>query len=198
MNRCWRVSHPPSCPSGVLHPQGRTASRWRFLQRTRLARQPHRGAEVSTRTPAGRPLRASRERPCRRATFRRRQELAVWRPTGVRRTRAPGSSLGARQALRSPWVAVDLAGDTVAQARLLRRAHEVVLSGCGTPLVLRELIVRSWERSASAGVDPDCPAPMLLDAEKAAARFAEHPLSALGPMVRGLLDSVSVEARHLV
>ena len=100
--------------------------------------------------------------------------------------------------MRSPWVAVDLAGDTVAQARLLRRAHEVVLSGCGTPLVLRDVIVRSWERSVTAGVDPDCPAPMLLDAEKAAARFAEHPLSAVRPIVREFLDSVSVEARHLV
>ena len=100
--------------------------------------------------------------------------------------------------MRSPWVAVDLAADTVAQARLLRRAHEVVLSGCGTPPILRDLIVRSWERCIRAGVDPDRPAPVLLDAAGAAARFAEHPLSAVTPLVRGLLDSVSVEARHLV
>jgi GAF domain len=100
--------------------------------------------------------------------------------------------------LQSPWVAVDLAADTVAQARLLRRAHEVVLSGCGTPPVLRDVIVRSWERCTSAGVDPDRPAPMLLDAEQAAARFAGHPLSAVTPIVRGLLEPVSAEARHLV
>ncbi|MGH2968954.1 MAG: GAF domain-containing protein, partial [Solirubrobacteraceae bacterium] len=86
----------------------------------------------------------------------------------------------------------------MAQARLLRRAHDVVRSGCGTPPVLRDVIVRSWERCASAGVDPDRPAPMLLEPEKAAARFAQHPLSAVRPMVRGLLDSVSIEARHLV
>jgi transcriptional regulator of acetoin/glycerol metabolism len=100
--------------------------------------------------------------------------------------------------LRSPWVAVDLAADTVAQARLLRRAHEVVLSGCGTPPVLRDVIVRSWERCTSARVDPDRPAPMVLNAEQAAARFAEHPLSEVTPLVRALLDSVSAEARHLV
>ena len=100
--------------------------------------------------------------------------------------------------MRSSWVAVDLAADTVAQARLLRHAHEVVLSGGGTPPVLRDVIVRSWERCTSAGVDPDRPAPMLLDAEQAAARFAEHPLSAVTPIVRGLLDSVSAEARHLI
>lgn len=100
--------------------------------------------------------------------------------------------------MHSPWVAVDLAADTVAQARLLRRAHEVVLSGCGMPPVLRDVIVRSWERCTSARVDPDRPAPMVLDAEQAAARFAEHPLSEVTPLVRGLLDSVSAEARHLV
>ena len=32
-------------------------------------------------------------------------------------------------AVHSPWVAIDLAADPVSQARLLRRAHEVVLSG---------------------------------------------------------------------
>jgi hypothetical protein len=93
---------------------------------------------------------------------------------------------------------VDLAADTVAQARLLRRAHEVVLSGNGTPPILRELIVRSWERCASAGVDPDRPAPVMLDAGQTAVRFAQHPLAGITQVVRGLLDSVSSEARHLV
>jgi hypothetical protein len=100
--------------------------------------------------------------------------------------------------VNSPWVAVDLAADTVARARLLRRAHEVVLSGCGTPEVLRDVIVRSWERCRAAGVDPDRPAPQLLDADEAAARFEDHPLAGVTAVVRGLLESVSSEARHLV
>jgi GAF domain-containing protein len=100
--------------------------------------------------------------------------------------------------LRSPWVAVDLAADTVAQARLLRRAHEVVLSGCGTPDVLRDVILRSWERCTAAGVDPDRPAPQMLNADEAAARLEEHPVAAVTTVVRGLLESVSTEARHLV
>jgi hypothetical protein len=93
---------------------------------------------------------------------------------------------------------VDLAADIVAHARLLHRAHEVVLGGYGTPPVLRELIVGSWERSISAGVDPDGPAPRLFGTDQAAVRFAAHPLSAVTPIVRGLLDPVSEEARHLV
>ena len=100
--------------------------------------------------------------------------------------------------MHSPWVAVDLAADPVARARLLRRAHEVVLSGCGTPPVLREVVVRSWARCTAAGVDPDRPAPMMLGAEEAASRFATHPLAAITPLVRGLLGAVSAEARHLV
>lgn len=100
--------------------------------------------------------------------------------------------------MHSPWVAVDLAADPVAMARLLRRAHEVVLSGCGTPPVLREVIVSSWARCTAAGVDPDRPAPMMLGADEAAARFASHPLAAITPLVRGLLGTVSAEARHLV
>jgi hypothetical protein len=93
---------------------------------------------------------------------------------------------------------VDLATDPVALARLLRRAHEVVLSGCGTPPVLREVIVGSWARCDTAGVDPDRPAPMMLTSDEVAARFAAHPLAAVTPLVRGLLDSVSAEAHHLV
>jgi hypothetical protein len=100
--------------------------------------------------------------------------------------------------MHSPWVAVDLAADPVAQARLLRRAHDVVLSGCGTPPVLRDLVVSSWGRCTAAGVDPDRPAPMMLGADEAAARFATHPLAAVTPLVRGLLGTVSAEARHLV
>ena len=93
---------------------------------------------------------------------------------------------------------MDLAADPVALARLLRRAHEVVLSGCGTPPVLREVVVRSWARCTEAGVDPDRPAPMMLGADEAAARFASHPLATVTPLVRGLLGAVSAEARHLV
>jgi hypothetical protein len=93
---------------------------------------------------------------------------------------------------------VDLAADRVAWARLLRRAHEVALSGRGTPPVLREVIVRSWARCVEAGVDPDRPAPLILDADEAAGRFAAHPLAAVVPMVRGLLSSASADARHLI
>jgi hypothetical protein len=93
---------------------------------------------------------------------------------------------------------VDLAADRVAWARLLRRAHEVVLSGRGTPPVLRAVIVRSWERCVAAGVDPDRPAPLVLDTEQTATRLAAHPLAAVVPIVRGALGAATAEARHLI
>jgi hypothetical protein len=100
--------------------------------------------------------------------------------------------------LRSPWVAFDLAADAVAQARLLRRAHEVALAGGGTPAVLRGVIIRSWERCAAAGVDPDSPAPIVLDEHEAAARLVDHPLVSIVPLVRSLVGHVTGQARHLV
>jgi hypothetical protein len=98
----------------------------------------------------------------------------------------------------SPWVAVDLAADPVERARVLRRAHEAMLSGCGTSSGLRDVVVRSWARCEAAGVHPDRPAPVIFSADEAAGRFATHPLSAVTAIVRELLDTVSGEARHLV
>jgi hypothetical protein len=100
--------------------------------------------------------------------------------------------------MHSPWTGVDLAADPVAWARLLRRAHDVALSGNGTPAVLRDVIARSWGRCVRAGVDPDRPAPRILDADETAGRFAAHPLAAVAPLVRDLLDGVSIDAHHLV
>jgi hypothetical protein len=100
--------------------------------------------------------------------------------------------------MHSPWVGIDLAADRVAWARLLRRAHEVALSGQGTPAVLRPVIVRSWARCREAGVDPDRPAPLVLDAEEAARRLAAHPLAGIVALVRRMLAGVADDARHLV
>jgi hypothetical protein len=100
--------------------------------------------------------------------------------------------------MHSPWVAKDIASDPVARARLLRRAHEVVLGGYGTPPILRGQIVDSWRRCLSAGVDPDRPAPVVLGAEEAAARLAGHPLTEVLPAIRALVCAVAHDARQLL
>ena len=93
---------------------------------------------------------------------------------------------------------MDLAADRVAWARLLRRAHEVVLSGRGTPPVLRPVLVRSWERCVAAGVAVDRPAPRVLNEADTATRLAAHRLAAVVPILSGSLGAATTESRHLI
>ncbi|MGH2885656.1 MAG: transcriptional regulator, partial [Solirubrobacteraceae bacterium] len=99
--------------------------------------------------------------------------------------------------MHSPWVGVDLAADNVAWARLVRSAYDVMLSGRGTPPVLRDVVVRSWGRCIAAGVDPERPAPRLLDEGETRERFGSHPLAAVVPLIRELFADIAEDARHL-
>ena len=99
--------------------------------------------------------------------------------------------------MHSPWVGVDLANDRVTWARLLRCAHEVTLSGRGTPAVLRDVIVRSWARCLEGGVDPERPAPRLLDRGETEQRLNGHPLAVVLPLLLELVAEVAHDARHL-
>jgi hypothetical protein len=99
--------------------------------------------------------------------------------------------------MHSPWVGVDLAADNVAWARLVRSAHGVMLSGRGTPPVLRDVVVRSWERCIDARVDPDRPAARVLDEAETQERFDAHPLAEVMPLMRELLSEIAHDARHL-
>jgi hypothetical protein len=103
-----------------------------------------------------------------------------------------------KNSVHNPWIAVNSATDRVAWARLLRRAHDIALGGRGTPPVLREVIGHSWARSVGAGVDPDRPAPLVLETDQVAARFAEHPLAGVAAIVRHLLGAAAEDARHLM
>ncbi len=97
---------------------------------------------------------------------------------------------------RSPWVGIDPQVDPVRWARLLRRAHELALSNGTPPSILRELVARSWRRAASAGVDPDGPAPRMLDAAATARALANHPVSHLLPLIEGMLSEATEDARY--
>jgi hypothetical protein len=98
----------------------------------------------------------------------------------------------------SPWLGVAVDADRLERARLLRRAHELVLSGRPHPAFLRDVVLDSWLRSARAGVDPSRPAPRMLTAGEAAARLAAHQLGRLMPLMRSMLSSVAEEARHIM
>jgi GAF domain len=94
---------------------------------------------------------------------------------------------------------MDLGADPVARARLLRRAHERVLSGAPAPAIVREVVTRSWERCAQAGIDPDRhDPPVVLGPREAAMHWRDHPLAGCAPLVERLLCDFAYDARHIV
>jgi hypothetical protein len=99
----------------------------------------------------------------------------------------------------SPWVAWPAGVDTVELASRLRSAHEDFMTGgvvtdrsgstvAGRIAPVRRVVLESWLRSRSGGVDPERPHPVadLAGADLAAYRN-EHALAPLMPIVRRLL-----------
>jgi transcriptional regulator of acetoin/glycerol metabolism len=83
-------------------------------------------------------------------------------------------------------------------AGLLRRAHTIALDTGVAPKVVRPVISDSWQRSVAAGVDPESPAPRVLDARRTAAHLADHPIRPLLPRISALLSEALVESRYFV
>jgi hypothetical protein len=106
------------------------------------------------------------------------------------------SDTGAVEHPRSPWVGIDPHVDPVRWARLLRRAHELALSKGRPPSILRDVVAHSWARAARAGVDPDGPAPKMLDAPETAQALAQHPVSHLLPLIESMLSEATEDARY--
>jgi GAF domain len=82
---------------------------------------------------------------------------------------------------------------------MLRRAHERVLGGAPAPAIVRDVVTRSWERSARAGIDPEVhEPPVVLGSREVAERWRDHPLSGCAPLVERLLCDFAYDARHIV
>ncbi len=91
------------------------------------------------------------------------------------------------------------ARDPVAHARNLHEVFEAVLSGDSPRTAPRPLISASWERSLAAHVDPDWRLPTVVHAgHEVAERRADHPLSAVLPLLRSTLVSIADEAMHVM
>ena len=87
----------------------------------------------------------------------------------------------------NPWAAVRTDVDLLAWARLLRRAHDLSLRQGASAAIVREVVASSWMRCMRAGVDPERPAPKILDQPHVTARLQAHPLRARLPLIRTLL-----------
>lgn len=93
---------------------------------------------------------------------------------------------------------VNVEVDPVRWARLLRRAHELAIRNGTSPSIVRDVVARSWSRSTTAHVDPDRPAPKVLEEHEAADRLESHPLGRVIPLVRGLLSEATAEVKSLL
>ncbi|MDO9380521.1 MAG: transcriptional regulator [Nocardioidaceae bacterium] len=84
-------------------------------------------------------------------------------------------------------------------ARTLRHARDLFVETGATSVGLREVVVDSWMRCLSSGVDPES-APLDVDLDEAALETAraEHPLTATMPLIRRLLVESATEAGLLV
>lgn len=88
--------------------------------------------------------------------------------------------------------------DRARLAGLLRRAHTIALDTGVAPQVVRQIVSDSWQRSVAAGVDPERPAPRVLDARHTAERLAIHPVGPLLPRISKLLREALVESGYFV
>ena len=93
------------------------------------------------------------------------------------------------------WVAPDLGS----VARAVRSAQERFLSGDLGVNGVRSLVLDSWRRSVSEGVDPQADAPPLVWApEDLAAARDRSPLQGAMPMIRSLLTQPVEASGHVV
>lgn len=98
----------------------------------------------------------------------------------------------------SSRLALGADSDRARLAGLLRRAHTIALDTGVAPKVVRQIVSDSWRRSVAAGVDPERPAPRILDARHTAERLAIHPVGPLLPRVSKLLREALVESGYFV
>jgi hypothetical protein len=98
----------------------------------------------------------------------------------------------------NPWLAIDSATPPLLRARELRQAWERFVDA-GSPVGVRVPIADSWRRSRHAGVDPSAEraAPCVANSEETAARWDEHPLATVAPLIRECLSCVADDAAHL-
>lgn len=101
--------------------------------------------------------------------------------------------------MASPWLAWPSGSDPGDLARSVAVAHDSFVTTGRGPASVRGLVLESWQRSRSIGLDPDrhLPPVDLLDDDLEAAR-RDHVLAPLMPVVRRLLVDSAVDLDLLV
>ncbi|MFR9777381.1 GAF domain-containing protein [Micromonospora sp. MS34] len=98
--------------------------------------------------------------------------------------------------MADPWLALEFGADPAERIAQVGAAHEAFLAGHVTPDRVRDVVRRSWERSAL--LDPETTAPVDLTDDALASYRAAHPLARVLPLFRDLLGGIAQDGAHLM
>ncbi|MGC5018393.1 transcriptional regulator [Micromonospora sp. DT47] len=98
--------------------------------------------------------------------------------------------------MADPWLALEFGADPAERIAQVRAAHEAFLNAGTTPARVRDVVRRSWERSAL--LDPEATAPVDLADDALDDYRAAHPLARVLPLFRDLLGGIAQDGAHLM
>ncbi|MEU2987325.1 transcriptional regulator [Micromonospora aurantiaca] len=98
--------------------------------------------------------------------------------------------------MADPWLALEFGADPAERIAQIGAAHEAFLTAGTTSGRVREVVARSWERSAL--LDPETTAPVDLADDALETYRAAHPLARVMPLFRDLLGGIAQDGAHLM
>ncbi|WP_107075941.1 GAF domain-containing protein, partial [Micromonospora sp. MH33] len=98
--------------------------------------------------------------------------------------------------MADPWLALEFGADPAERIAQVGAAHEAFLTAGTTTGRVRDVVRRSWERSAL--LDPETTAPVDLTDDALASYRAAHPLARVLPLFRDLLGGIAQDGAHLM
>ncbi|MGW4296547.1 GAF domain-containing protein [Micromonospora chersina] len=98
--------------------------------------------------------------------------------------------------MADPWLALEFGADPAERIAQVGAAHEAFLTAGTTTGRVRDVVRRSWERSAL--LDPEATAPVDLTDGALASYRAAHPLARALPLFRDLLGGIAQDGAHLM
>ena len=98
--------------------------------------------------------------------------------------------------MADPWLALEFGVDPAERIAQVGAAHEAFLTAGAAPHRVREVVRRSWERSAR--LDPEATPPVDLADDVLDAYRAVHPLARVMPLFRELLGGIAADGEHLL
>ncbi|SBT52202.1 GAF domain-containing protein [Micromonospora auratinigra] len=98
--------------------------------------------------------------------------------------------------MADPWLALEFGADPAERIAQVGAAHEAFLAGEASGARVRDVVRRSWERSAR--LDPEATVPVDLTDGALESYRAAHPLARVLPLFRDLLGGIAQDGAHLM